>query len=426
MGEDSRDGRTPAVEAARELSGTQFIRAADRGELRAFMIAAVRRGRWDLATQLLAFARRPSLALDHVGEVVEAIQNGLEQVPEARRARVLASDEARALMLEAGETLRGRLRQDPLPPHDRRWLAVAARAFALAQDHWRAGETFERAGAFSEAAESWAALGEIEAMERALGRAEAEREASRGPALLFRDARSALTHGERRRALALLAKLPAEHPHAAEARRLTHEISSRLVRGGQLGLRAENGDIQRFACTPVTLGRDPTAGLSFRDPSISRQHARIAWRPEEGRFWLEDLGSRTGTRVGPAAVTAPLALGDTGTFTLGPSCVMGYDVVGHGVLRLNVLGGFDRGTVALLGPERLPLAAGRLAGFAALGDAEIAVAFDNGQARWLSPPSIRTWLGADPADPAIDLLHGDRLRAERVTPPESSLACEVL
>lgn len=426
MGEDSRDGRTPSVETARELSGTQFIRAADRGELRAFMVAAVRRGRWDLATQLLAFARRPSVALEHVGEVVEAIQAGIEQVPEARRGRVLASDEARALMLDAGETLRGRLRQDPLPPHDRRWLTTAARAFVLAQDHWRAAETYERAGSFTEAAESWAALGEIEAMERALARAEAEREATRGPALLFRDARSALTHGDRRGALALLAKLPTEHPHAAEARRLTHEISLRLVRHGHLALRAENGDVLRFACTPATLGRDPTASLSLRDPSISRQHARIGWRAEDGRFWLEDLGSRTGTRVGPAAVTTPLVLGDTGTFALGPSCVMSYDVVGPGVLRLTILGGFDRGVVALLGPERLPVSAGSVAGFAALGEAEIAVAFDNGQARWLSPPDTRTWLGGDPADPAIDLLHGDRLRGERLRPPGPAASCEVL
>jgi len=409
MGEDSRNGRKPEAEQEREPSGAQFVRAAQRGELRSFMVTAVRRGRWDVVTQLLAFARRPTVSLEGLGELVEALETGLGLLSEERRKRALADDDTRALVLEAGESLRSRLRLDPVPPHERRWLALAARAFVMAHDHWRAAETFERAGQFEQAADSWGALGEIEAMERALGRAEEERAATRGPVLLWREALAAHAHGDRVHAWEVLKRLPPAHAHAAEARRLAHELTTLLVRG-PVALETATRDVLRLAPTPMTLGRDPGAGLPLRDPAVSRRHAQISWRERDEAFLLEDLGSRTGTRVGPAALGEPLLLGDAGSFALGPTCPVSYERVAPRVLRLHVPGGFDRGLVALVGPGPLPLGASGLSGFAAIGDAT--VSFLGGQARWQSPPGTRTWLGEAMANPAVDLLHGDRLRVE--------------
>lgn len=43
------------------------------------------------------------------------------------------------------------------------------------------------------------------------------------------------------------------------------------------------------------VGRDPSCDIVILDPYISRTHAKIFYR--DGRWYLEDLGSRNGTYI---------------------------------------------------------------------------------------------------------------------------------
>jgi pSer/pThr/pTyr-binding forkhead associated (FHA) protein len=49
------------------------------------------------------------------------------------------------------------------------------------------------------------------------------------------------------------------------------------------------------------LGRDGSADLQIAHSTVSRQHARV-WREEDGRYFVEDLGSANGTAVGSRCV----------------------------------------------------------------------------------------------------------------------------
>ena len=77
----------------------------------------------------------------------------------------------------------------------------------------------------------------------------------------------------------------------------------RVLRGFYAGLEVPM-DRQR-----IVIGRGREADLAVAEPTISRQHAAIAW---DGAGWvLEDLGSTNGTRVnGRRAARARLAAGD--------------------------------------------------------------------------------------------------------------------
>ena len=81
--------------------------------------------------------------------------------------------------------------------------------------------------------------------------------------------------------------------------------------------------------TSATLGRGHENTIRLDDLSVSRRHARIAYR--QGGYWLSDLGSMGGTWVNGTRLSAPrrLAFGE---------------VIDIGLLRLTV--GFAGGTAA--------------------------------------------------------------------------------
>lgn len=61
----------------------------------------------------------------------------------------------------------------------------------------------------------------------------------------------------------------------------------------------------------ITIGRDPSNTLSLpEDPYVSRNHALITF--EEGKFWVEDLGSKNGSKVNGAEILdrEPIERGD--------------------------------------------------------------------------------------------------------------------
>ena len=75
-----------------------------------------------------------------------------------------------------------------------------------------------------------------------------------------------------------------------------------LVRRGE-------GDPERIALDPAipcSLGRSQTSTVFLNDVSISRNHAQISYR--DGAFWIEDLGSKNGTKIGSKRIDGATAL----------------------------------------------------------------------------------------------------------------------
>ena len=90
----------------------------------------------------------------------------------------------------------------------------------------------------------------------------------------------------------------------------------------------------------VSFGRSRSATVSVDHEKVSRLHARI-WR-ERDEVWVEDLGSRNGTRVGGARVTAPRALVPGDEVAIGPlAVILGRTTRLEPVVRLVDAGAID-------------------------------------------------------------------------------------
>lgn len=80
------------------------------------------------------------------------------------------------------------------------------------------------------------------------------------------------------------------------------------TRGGPTRLRVTagplNGTTLALGASAILIGRAPGSTLVLDDDYCSNRHARIF--PQDGRWWVEDLGSRNGTYLGAAQVTDPV------------------------------------------------------------------------------------------------------------------------
>lgn len=63
------------------------------------------------------------------------------------------------------------------------------------------------------------------------------------------------------------------------------------------------------------LGRAESNTIQINDTTVSAQHARLSYQGTQ--WWLEDLGSRNGTRVNEIEVTQPLVVTYGDIFELG-------------------------------------------------------------------------------------------------------------
>jgi DNA-binding winged helix-turn-helix (wHTH) protein len=63
------------------------------------------------------------------------------------------------------------------------------------------------------------------------------------------------------------------------------------------------------------VGRDPAAEVRLDAPTVSRRHARFVVSAEG--VWLEDIGSKNGTRCASHPVTSPLQLADGDAIHIG-------------------------------------------------------------------------------------------------------------
>lgn len=71
-----------------------------------------------------------------------------------------------------------------------------------------------------------------------------------------------------------------------------------------------------FPLQPVTsIGRSPTNTVVVADTYASSQHALLTWR--EGRWWLQDRGSRNGTMLNGKPVEEPSLVATGDVITVG-------------------------------------------------------------------------------------------------------------
>jgi pSer/pThr/pTyr-binding forkhead associated (FHA) protein len=89
----------------------------------------------------------------------------------------------------------------------------------------------------------------------------------------------------------------------APAKRRGSPTHVAVVEGANAGERAD------LAQAPILIGRGPDAAIRLDDDYVSTRHARIA--AADDQWFVEDLGSTTGTYDGSARITQPttLALG---------------------------------------------------------------------------------------------------------------------
>src|SRR5215471_4718242 len=83
-------------------------------------------------------------------------------------------------------------------------------------------------------------------------------------------------------------------------------------------VRRAGAEPERIGLNPAavcTLGRSQSSTVFLNDVSISRQHAQVTFR--DGSFWIEDLGSKNGTKVGGRRIDGATALKQGDAIQLG-------------------------------------------------------------------------------------------------------------
>ena len=77
----------------------------------------------------------------------------------------------------------------------------------------------------------------------------------------------------------------------------SQQVSGRKIRAIRLQVETTSQEpiVRTFAKAEVTLGRDPASDVPLADEAVSARHAMMAFH--HGQWWIEDLGSRNGTRL---------------------------------------------------------------------------------------------------------------------------------
>ena len=95
------------------------------------------------------------------------------------------------------------------------------------------------------------------------------------------------------------------------------ELDAAPAGGLTLRLETERGSQSTFQVTKTgaTIGRGPESTIQLADLSVSRKHARIAYK--QGAYWLSDLGSIGGTWVDGTKLAAPRRVATGQTIDIG-------------------------------------------------------------------------------------------------------------
>jgi pSer/pThr/pTyr-binding forkhead associated (FHA) protein len=79
------------------------------------------------------------------------------------------------------------------------------------------------------------------------------------------------------------------------------------------------GTAVNLSTAPILIGRNPEATLVLDDDYASGRHARVF--PDNGRWYVEDLGSTNGTFVGRERISAPTPLSAGSTVRVGQTVI---------------------------------------------------------------------------------------------------------
>jgi pSer/pThr/pTyr-binding forkhead associated (FHA) protein len=82
-------------------------------------------------------------------------------------------------------------------------------------------------------------------------------------------------------------------------------LASRKVPPLSLQIQAndESPQLINYSQAEITIGRDPACECLLQDDAVSTHHARLAYH--HSQWWLEDLGSRNGTKLNSELLTNP-------------------------------------------------------------------------------------------------------------------------
>ncbi|MFO0630480.1 MAG: FHA domain-containing protein [Polyangiales bacterium] len=303
------------------------------------------------------------------GRVDEAIRLYLDagERDEAVRVLLRAADTARTLDTRRALLVRayGLVKDPALRDEARRGVALCTLA-ELEESPPRTDEErrrlaeaareLEALGAFREAARGFDLLddreavvrvltlaGDVEGMEKLVGdRDDEERRDMRRHAAM--DTFEGLwTSGDRVRALEELRTWLASNPDDHEARAAHDDRAARLLRGAVTDLLVDGKRVTVVSRLPVTLGRE--GDVVVRGASVSRLHARVAWR--DGEFLLEDAGSRAGTTLDGLPIASALPLREGAAVGLGTDLSLRAACT-ETTLTLEVERGMERGRAVVL------------------------------------------------------------------------------
>lgn len=236
-----------------------------------------------------------------------------------------------------------------------------ARELEDAEELERAADAYALAGDTEGEVRALTAAGAIERLEERLRATEAGARSENERVTVLRRIADLDRTAERREALAACDGWLAKH-HDEKVASTALSIRARLLRGPIVDLLVD-GERMRFALgDEVTLGRDGTIPVGAR--AVSRQHVRL-FRAGAGPM-VEDLGTRNGTTLAGARLTAPVPIGAGVTIKLGgevPCTITLVDATeAHGPLLAVNVGG-DRyltalGALTLFGWQLLSLREG--------------------------------------------------------------------
>lgn len=396
------------------LSIEELRAAVASRDLPGLVARLVRERSWGALVALFAHAGgagASSLGLSELEMAARALAVALDAVPPPKHPRAALLDELRTVRITAAEALLARGAAPPLAEVEVRARRRAAALLGAAGDHARAAVVHEELGDDASAAAAWGALGDLDRMEAAHARVDARDGHRRAALEAMRGFDALLAAGERRLAITAAATMAFDLPEAATARERAARLEVRLVRARGVTLRVRGGGAYRFAALPATLGRDPLAEVTLRDPGASRRHAAIRRAQDgDGGLVLEDLGSRAGVVVAGARVGDTFPLRGEGQLTLGPTTPLVYSVLAGGCVVLRGVSGLDRELVALVGPDPLDLAI-------VLPEARgLSLSLSGGGARLSRRGDVPVRVEGGFIGAACDLLHGDVIEVTGAAP----------
>ena len=279
---------------------------------------------------------------------------------------------------------------------ERRRLEDAARRLERSEKESEAATAFELLGRTDDVARCLQKAGEVERLEALL---EETTKASREARALRRfvgEYEMAMGVGARIEARAALEKALEESPDDRSVPDLLRRLEQRWPTSRRVRLRVEDRDYVFVGRDGVEVGRD--ADVIIRGTSVSRRHTSLSLEGEE--IVVRDLGSRNGTLLAGVPIAAELRVSGATEIGLGDDVTLEVERV-SGAIRIEVLGGLDRGQVVWVGTHALR--AERLAA---------SVTFPGGHPTITPDAGVKARLGTQPVAAPVNLLIGDRLEID--------------